>query len=436
MPLILPIHVICNTSDEQIFNNIRENSRNHDDWLRLEDAHDGMAILCGSGPSLADTLEQIRELVAAGGKVFAMNGAAKFLTENGIEPDYQVIIDARPETADLIGPAKVHLFASQVAPETFAKMPGAKLWHLQVQGIEKHLPEYARSYALIGGAASVGNTSTCLVYAMGYRNLQIFGFDSSNRGERGHAFHQSLNNGDPCCVVNFAGKEYTCSLTMKLQAEKFMETSRALRGAGCHVEVHGSGLLPDMFNAKLEDLSEAEKYQLMWNYPEYRTDAPGEDCAEKFLEVVKPSGIVIDFGCGTGRGALKLRNAGLEVLLVDFTSNSRDDEALTLPFIQWDLSEPMTLSADFGYCTDVMEHIPPHQVEKVIQNIMTAAPSVFFQISLVPDNMGQLIDHPLHLSVHPHEWWIETFECLGYRVSWAEPQGVVSLYHVERLDRV
>ncbi len=430
MPLILPVHLICNTSDQQIYNNIRENSKNRGDWIRLEDAHDGIAILCGSGPSLVDCLSEIKKKQQAGGKVFAMNGAARFLNDCGIWPDYQVIIDPRPETADLVGPAKEHLFGSQVSPETFARMPTARLWHLQVENIDSLLPEYNRSYCLIGGAASVGNTATCLVYAMGYRNLQIYGYDSSHKDDKGHAFHQALNDGDPCCVVNFAGKEYTCSLTMKLQAEKFQTTSRILKSYGCHIEVHGSGLLPDIFNSKTENLSEQEKYQRMWTYPNYRVEAPGEDCVHKFLEVVKPSGNVIDFGCGTGRGALKIKQSGLDVLLVDFASNCRDDEASHLPFIQWDLTEPMPFRSAHGYCTDVMEHIPPNQVDSVIKNILTCVKDAFFQISLVPDNLGQLIDHPLHLSVHPHEWWVEKFESLGFRVTWCENQGTTSLCHV------
>jgi hypothetical protein len=63
---------------------------------------------------------------------------------------------------------------------------------------------------------------------------------------------------------------------------------------------------------------------------------------------------------------------------------------------------------------------------------MQSAKSSFFQISLVPDVMGELIDHPLHLSVHPHEWWVSKFESLGFNVAWAEPQGVSSLFYVTR----
>ena len=116
-PLILPVHVICNTSDEQLFSNISINSRRPNKWLRAEKAHEATAVLCGSGPSLADSLEEIRDWSLCHGEaIFAMNGAASFLSANGITPDFQVIIDAREETANLVGPAREHLFASQVHP--------------------------------------------------------------------------------------------------------------------------------------------------------------------------------------------------------------------------------------------------------------------------------------------------------------------------------
>lgn len=430
MPLILPVHVICNTSDEQIYSNIRENSRRPGKWVKLEDAHDGVAILCGSGPSIGDFVEEIREKQKLGGVVFAMNGAAKFLSDNGILADYQVIIDARPETAQLVGPAKEHLFASQVHPDCFEKMPSARVWHLQVGNIENEFPEYANDYCLIGGAASVGNTATCLAYAMGFRSLQIYGYDSSHRGSASHAFRQPMNDGDPCCVVNFNGREYLVSLTMKLQAEKFQETARALISSGCKIEVHGDGLLQDMFNAPAESLSEREKYQRMWTIPSYRNFAPGEECVDLFIKTVKPTGLVIDFGAGTGRGAIRIKESGCDVLLVDFTSNSRDQEAMRLPFLEWDLTELLTVSSEYGYCTDVMEHIPPCDVEKVVNNIMAASKTVFFQISTVPDNMGALINQHLHLTVQPHRWWKELFERNIYAVKWEEERPDASLFVV------
>jgi len=432
MPLILPVHLICNTSDEAIYSNIRENSANQLNWVKCVDAHDGVAVLCGGGPSLADTLDEIRWQAASGAKVFAMNGAAKFLADNGILPDYQVLIDARIETADLIGPARNHLFASQVHPECFKRMPSAQLWHLQVGNIENEFPDYESAYVLIGGAASVGNTATCLAYAIGYRNLQIYGYDSSHREGEGHAYKQPLNDGDPCAHVVFNGKEYIASLTMKLQAERFQETAKALQESGCKIEVHGSGLLPDMWNTPVEELSEQEKYQRMWAHDAYRTLSPGEECVDTFLEVCKPDGLVIDFGCGTGRAALKIKEYGCYVQLIDFTDNSRDPAASELAFRQHDLTEPLALMAKWGYCTDVMEHIAPESVDKVINNIMAVAKTTFFQISTVPDNLGAIIGQQLHLTVRPHSWWRDTFIKMGYIVQWEYEHEIASMFVVKR----
>jgi len=432
MPLILPVHLVCNTSDEQIFDNIRINSRRPGKWISLQPEHDGVAVLCGSGPSLKESLGEITERHAAGATIFAMNGAAKFLSANGIFADYQVMIDAREQTADLIGPAQAHLFASQVHPKCFERAPDAQVWHLQIGGIEQAFPDYDGPYALIGGAASVGNTATCLAFTMGFRNLHCYGYDSSHRDGDGHAFHQAMNDGEPCAYVDFNGKPYLTSLTMKLQAEKFQDTARALIASGCHIEVHGDGLLPDIFHAPKETLTECEKYRRMWQRPEYRICAPGESAVEEFLDKAKPTGPIIDFGCGTGRASIKLASLGYDVTLVDFADNCRDDEARHLPFVQADLTQPIPVSASFGFCTDVMEHIPTSDVETVIRNIMASAERVFFQISTIPDSFGVTIGDCLHLTVRPHAWWLGLFTRLGYAVQWQREGEIDSRFLVGR----
>lgn len=415
-PLILPLTVVCNTSDEQIYGNIKTNSARPLRWQKLEKAHDRIAVICGSGPSLQDSIQELRAWKMRGAVIFALNGAASFLNDNGILADWQVMIDARPETAELVGPAKGHLFGSQVHPDTFAKIVDPKIWHLQVGDIENYFPKMRRDqggYALIGGAASVGNCTTCLAYVMGFREVHCYGYDSCHRNGHGHAFAQPLNDGEPCCSVRFNGKDYHTSLTMRLQAEKFMETSAALKQHGVKLFVHGSGLLPDIYNAP--PLSEHEKYQLMWADPDYSTVAPGEACVEEFLTFCRPIGRVIDFGCGTGRAGLLIhRPPERLVTLVDFVVNSRGVDALDLPFLQADLSKPIPIEGDWGFCTDVMEHIPSADVATVITNIMATVPCCFFQISFVPDAFGATIGHPLHLTVRSYEWWGNLFARLGY----------------------
>jgi hypothetical protein len=259
-----------------------------------------------------------------------------------------------------------------------------------------------------------------LANALGYRVMHVYGYDSSNREDRSHARHQAMNEGEPTCDVTFNGKSYRSSLTMKYQAERFQVVARALKQAGCEIHVHGEGLLPDMFNAPQEVLDEAEKYRRMWEIESYRVAAPGETCVAKFLEVVKPEGRVIDFGCGTGRAAVRMKEAGLDVFTVDLVDNCRDTEALTLPFFKHDMREPFGWFARFGFCTDMMEHIPTESVEVVIKNIMRSARKTFFQISTVPDQMGLLIGQPLHLTVRPFQWWRDLFLRLGYAVEWED----------------
>jgi len=415
--LTLPVHLLCNTDDETLYSNIRENTRTHPtNWLKQIPQHDGVALICGSGPSLADTIPKIRAMVAAGGKVFALNGAAKFLANRGVMPDYQCIIDARPQTADLVGPAREYLFASQVHPACFAKCPHARLWHPQIENIDDHLPCYEDEFTMIGGAASVGNTATCVAYALGYRIIHCFGYDSSHRDGQSHAFPQPMNVGDPCAWVEFAGKKYLTSLTMKLQAERFQETARALQTLGVKLTVHGTGLLPDMWRTPAV-LSEAEKYERMWLHSAYRAVSPGELAVDLFFSTAAATvpirGRVIDFGCGTGRGAKRIRDAGYDVLLVDFAGNCRDPEALLLPFRKHDLTQPLAEQGDVGYCIDVMEHIPTADVPCVFFTIFNSVPRCFFQISLVDDVCGELIGHKLHLTVKPAAWWIERLSAFG-----------------------
>lgn len=417
MPLVLPINVVCNTDDDVLFEQIRENSKLKREWVNAVPAHSRVALMCGSGPSIRDDIKLIRAAWEAGATIFALNNCANFLAANGIMPDYQVILDARAETAELIGPAKEHLFASQVHPSLFAKVPQAKLWQLDVgEQTDSLLPDDYPEHALIGGAASVGNTALCLAYAMGYRTMHLFGYDSSHEDGKGHAVHQKINDGDPCAYVDFNGKPYLCSLTMKTQAERFMLTSKDLQALGVELHVHGHGLLPDMFRNPTK-VAEVDKYTEMWNHPSYRAFAPGEHYVGTFLDLVaERRGTLIDFGCGTGRGGLKLSKEGFYVTLVDFTENSRDEAARALPFKQADVTLPMHLRASFGYCTDVMEHLPTDMVGSAIHNIMECVGKCFFAISTVHDNMGAKHGHALHLTVRPASWWESKFKQLKCKV--------------------
>lgn len=186
---------------------------------------------------------------------------------------------------------------------------------------------------------------------------------------------------------------------------------------------------------------EALKYGQLWQTDEYRAVAPGEHLADVFLKQAKPKegSTVIDFGCGTGRGALMLAAmGGLNVTMLDFTGNCLDPEIKqacetqkhVLRFMKADLEKPIPAAAEYGYCTDVMEHIPTEKVDRVIDNILMAARHCFFSISTVDDVCGKLIGAPLHLTIQPFAWWLEQFTKRECQVHWSHDAGEAVLFYV------
>ena len=179
---------------------------------------------------------------------------------------------------------------------------------------------------------------------------------------------------------------------------------------------------------------EAEKYGRLWAMPEYRMVSPGEGLAQVFLQQARPrrGAEVIDFGCGTGRGALMLAldppiGGGLKVTMIDFVRNCLDPEieqALTtqahaLKFIKADLEQPLPVVAEYGFCADVMEHIPEVRVGRVLDNILKAARHVFFSIATTEDKCGALIGERLHLTVQDYHWWLHQLNERNAVVHWS-----------------
>lgn len=414
--LIVPVHLVCNTPDEVLHANIRANSLPTRKWAGTEAINGAPAILCGSGPSLADCLGTIDELHARGGVIFAMNGAASYLASKGIYADYQVIADARPQTADLIGPAKHHIFASQVDPSLFAKKPEASLFHVNpydsVDDFLDLLPDYDGEFVMIGSHGSVGNVAMSLAYAMGHRDLQVFGYDSSHRGDASHAFEQEMNKLEPVTRQRVESREYLTTFTMKSQADVFPRLAYNLQVLGCKITVHGDGYLPDRWNAELAktpEQREADKYAAMWGRDEYRSMSPALSYVAGIVDElsIETGERLIDFGCGSGRATKELIDRGVHAVGFDIAPNALETDA---PFIQgclWDLPESLrALNAEWGMCCDVMEHIPTDKVNAVLDGIAgSVSKGAFFAIDNHDDTMGVLIGAPLHLTVRPYDWW-------------------------------
>ena len=189
-----------------------------------------------------------------------------------------------------------------------------------------------------------------------------------------------------------------------------------------------TGKLNDSVEDAVTHASEKSKYEAMWDMPNYRIHSPGEKSLHAFKDIVDPKkgSAIVDFGNGCGRASLKLAQDGYKIKMIDLTEKSMDEEVRLavvndlhgMEFMEgsiWDIEIPREhLSGDYGYCCDVMEHIPPKYVMQTLNNIMMRVDEgCFFYICLVPDSFGKIIGKPLHLTVRTFGWWKEHLSELG-----------------------
>jgi len=153
---------------------------------------------------------------------------------------------------------------------------------------------------------------------------------------------------------------------------------------------------------------ERSKYEKIWAVPEYDTYSPGMENVERFMSVLDPEKLetLIDIGCGAGKASLEFMKRGLVVHSVDITDAGLVPNFPRSRFIQsplWDKRWTLTRRDgwDYGFCCDVMEHIPPEYTMLVADRIMSCCRTAWFQICLVPDQFGMRIGEPLHLTVQP-----------------------------------
>lgn len=156
---------------------------------------------------------------------------------------------------------------------------------------------------------------------------------------------------------------------------------------------------------------EKVKYEAVWNFAAYRTGNPGLKSAAKALDALKmmPGESLMEYGCGNGRAAVWFSDHGLAVTMVDIARNAPDPEVRArLPFWEetlWNLPKRFP-TADWAFCADVMEHLPPGKVGDALRGIRAhTRKGGFFQIAHFMSFFTGPNGEPLHLTVREPEWW-------------------------------
>lgn len=260
-----------------------------------------------------------------------------------------------------------------------------------------------------------GSSAINLAYLMGARVIVLMGFDM--RGGNWHDDHKAppLPNAHRDRFIPALER-----MAPELAAEGVLVLNTNSRSAlRCFPFTDLEELLTVDNLAEIE----ADKYRRIWERAEYRKISPGMMEAERAFTLLymQPDQTLIDFGAGTGRATAWFRDRGLDVLAVDFAENALET---SVPFVNaclWDMPD---LSAELGYCCDVMEHIPPEKVGHVLSAIRARITgAVYFRIATRPDKMGQLIKSRLHLTVQSGEWWRRQLEAKWGIVDVVENNG-------------
>lgn len=156
-------------------------------------------------------------------------------------------------------------------------------------------------------------------------------------------------------------------------------------------------------------VAEQRKYQLMWEHDSYRERSPGMRHLQDALKKLSPppGSSFVDLGCGTGRVSAALRANGFQVTAVDIAQNACTEfDGDFISACLWDLPADVPVS-DFGFCADVMEHLPTEKVTYALECISKVCHRVYFQIANFHCHEGDKIGEHLHLTVKSIGWWNE-----------------------------
>jgi len=214
-------------------------------WLERVPAHELHAVLIGGGPSLNQSIEEIRNHRQQGHSLFAINNSSAWLKEHGINFDAHVMFHARIEHASFVPSDEniTHYYSSTCHPDIFEKASGKiVVWHPAIPGIDALFKDDNRPKTLLEGSTA-GIQAIRLAYALGYRNIHLYGFDSccNDNGDH-HAYQQPENDKDRIFDVDIHDRNFSAASWMIAQTKEFVGLADTMIAEGCMITVYGDGL--------------------------------------------------------------------------------------------------------------------------------------------------------------------------------------------------
>lgn len=182
--------------------------------------------IVGGGPSLAETLDEIRELKAP---VWACNGAYPYLVERGINPQAFVMVDRRKDNVAFVRkpvPGCIHYLDKRCHIEVRRALMGHKV---------KEYDQY-----LLRAGGTVVSHAMLLARQQGLTDQHFFGVDCCYLDDHGHAYSQPWQDGEETQEVELYGRKWRAAPWMLRQVEDFARLEAKFKDL--KFTVHGNGL--------------------------------------------------------------------------------------------------------------------------------------------------------------------------------------------------
>lgn len=347
-----------NTDEETLAANIEAAVNRGLPFVCEQPATETPIAIVGGGPSTS-LLEIKMFHRLQGHHIMALGGAGVHLHNHGLTPDSVVILDARPFNARFLYnlPDTVTLYlASQCDPRVFEEakrfhnvfvwhaahpcMAGERAYTASGLMVPKAIPAVAlgMSVAVIGGGTTVGMLSIPLACVLGYRHLNLHGFDSSYAEGKAHPYAQPENDGEETMVIEFpldSGITYETSMWMATQAAKFRSVAHAvIEKYSAEIAVHGTGLLPAFAKAMSEGNPSAKQFARSVDRLETNQDT--DKRADAILSRVGAEAKGVEVGVFQGELSKRLLkgNESLKLVMVDSWGdydNADDFHSMMIP---------------------------------------------------------------------------------------------------------
>lgn len=204
-------------------------------------SHDGHFVVVGSGPSLPDFVDEIRQERARGRPICSVKGSHDFLCEQGIEPDLFLSVEPRDRREHLkhANDHTTYLLASRCDPVMFDHLAGKRLMCFHSWSNNENWPEL-KGRLLIGGGTTSGLRAVTFGYVQGYRNFILYGMDSCLAAD---GKTKRFTGEEAGMVMDriVGGRTFLCNGAMALQADEFQEYYKVMPDVS--FDIKGDGLL-------------------------------------------------------------------------------------------------------------------------------------------------------------------------------------------------